>query len=338
VAVTPVPHGREPLLVILRALGLGDLLCAVPALRGLATAFPHHHRVLAAPLALEPLLSMIATPEGAPVVHELTDCAPLGGLDDRLGRPDVAVNLHGAGPQSHRVLLERRPRRLLAFSHPDVPESALGPSWRAGEHEVLRWCRMLEGHGVACRPGSLSIRAPAAPAVARGALGATVLHPGAGSAARRWPPRAWSVVARRERDRGREVLVSGGPGEVALARNVAHDAGLPADRVLAGTTDLAQLAALVGAAGRVVCGDTGVAHLATALGTPSVVLFGPTAPHEWGPPPGRARHRVLWAGKRGDPHGRRPDPGLLEITVDEVLSALTALDEHAGALTASRAA
>jgi ADP-heptose:LPS heptosyltransferase len=71
-----------------------------------------------------------------------------------------------------------------------------------------------------------------------------------------------------------------------------------------------------------VCGDTGVAHLATAFGTPSVVLFGPTPPSEWGPPPNRPRHQVLWAGRRGDPHGQSPDAGLLAIEVPDVLGAL----------------
>jgi ADP-heptose:LPS heptosyltransferase len=96
--------------------------------------------------------------------------------------------------------------------------------------------------------------------------------------------------------------------------------------VLAGRTDLMGLAAAVAAAGRVVCGDTGVAHLATALGRPSVVLFGPTPPSAWGPPPDRPRHRVLWAGRVGDPHAAEPDPGLLEIGVDDVLAALDRLE------------
>lgn len=74
------------------------------------------------------------------------------------------------------------------------------------------------------------------------------------------------------------------------------------------------------------CGDTGVAHLATALGRPSVVLFGPTPPSAWGPPPGRHRHRVLWAGRAGDPRAAVPDPGLLDIAVADVLAALVALE------------
>jgi hypothetical protein len=31
---------------------------------------------------------------------------------------------------------------------------------------------------------------------------------------------------------------------------------------------------------------------------------------------------VLWTGRTGDPPANRPDPGLLEIEVDEVLAAL----------------
>jgi ADP-heptose:LPS heptosyltransferase/uncharacterized protein YjbJ (UPF0337 family) len=148
-----------------------------------------------------------------------------------------------------------------------------------------------------------------------------VIHPGAASAARRWPAERWAAVARAEAADGRAVAVTGSAQELALAETVARGAGRRA-LVLAGRTDLLGLAATVAAAGTVVCGDTGVAHLATAFGVPSVLIFGPTPPDEWGPPPGRTRHRVLWAGRRGDPHAQRPDAGLLEITVDEVLEAL----------------
>ena len=99
---------------------------------------------------------------------------------------------------------------------------------------------------------------------------------------------------------------------------------MPSRDVVAGRTDLNALVGIVASAGRVVCGDTGVAHLATALGTPSVVLFGPTSPAQWGPPPSPA-HIALWAGRIGDPHGRRVDSGLLEISVRDVVQALTRL-------------
>jgi ADP-heptose:LPS heptosyltransferase len=300
-----------PLLVAYRALGLGDFLTGVPALRGLARAFPGHRRVLAAPRAIAPLAAL----SGA--VDDVVDTAPLAPLVAPLHGADVAVNLHGRGPQSHRVLLTARPRRLIAFGGD-------GPAWRPEEHEVDRWCRLLAASGVPCDPDDLDLPAPAV-AAPPGAEGATVVHPGAASAARRWPADRWAAVARAEREQGRRVLVTGAPDEQALAERVAAGAGLPAGAVLAGRTDLEGLAATVAAAGRVACGDTGVAHLAVALRTPSVVLFGPTPPAEWGPPACRPWHRALWAGRRGDPHAAEPDPGLLEIGAGEVLAALAGL-------------
>jgi ADP-heptose:LPS heptosyltransferase len=306
----------RPLLVAYRALGLGDFLTGVPALRALARAFPEHRRVLAAPRAIAPLAAL----SGA--VDAVADTAPLAPLPPALRAADVAVNLHGRGPESHRVLLDAAPRRLLAFARPDTWPR--GPRWLAGEHEVARWCRMLADHDIEADPAALDLPAPAM-APPAGAAGATLIHPGAASGARRWPRERWAAVARAERSAGRPVVVTGSARERATALAVARDAGLPERAVLAGATDLEGLAATVAAAGRVACGDTGIAHLAVAMGTPSVVLFGPTPPAEWGPPPERPWHRALWAGRLGDPHADAPDPGLLEIGVADVVRALAGL-------------
>jgi ADP-heptose:LPS heptosyltransferase len=320
-----VRRAGRPVLVALRALGLGDLLTAVPALRALADAYPDHLRLLAAPRPLAPLAALTGA------VHATVPVTPLASLPPLLQAADVAVNLHGKGPQSHQVLLAARPRRLVAFTHPDVPAGRPAPPWNEEEHEVVRWCRLLEAHGIPADPTRLALASPGG-SLPAGAAGATVIHPGAASPARRWPADRWGAVARCEAEAGRRVLVTAGPGEEALAEAVVRAAGgdrpaaLPAGAVArAGPTDLLRLAALVAAAGRVACGDTGVAHLATALGTPSVVLFGPTSPARWGPPPERPVHRVLWAGSTGPPNGPRPDPGLLAITVDEVVDTLLAM-------------
>ena len=295
-----------PRVVVLRALGLGDLLTAVPALRAVRRAFPDATVTLAAPDALRAL----ALHTGA--VDDVVGTAPLAPLEPALHGADVAVNLHGRGPQSTALLAATGPGRLVSYGVEG------GPVWRADEHEVHRWCRLLAESGVPADPGDLLLAPPdAAPAV----RGAVLVHPGAAQASRRWPVQRWAQVAQALAADGAEVHVTGGPDEVELAKAVAQSAGLPPGRVLAGRTDLPGLMAVVAAARLLLSPDTGVAHLATALGTPSVVLFGPTPPALWGPPADRPQHRALWAGRLGDNFAAEPDPGLLALTVEDVLAA-----------------
>jgi ADP-heptose:LPS heptosyltransferase len=297
----------RPVALSLRALGLGDLLTAVPALRAIAASYPGHRHLLACPSALAPL----ATLTGA--VDDIVPARPLEPL--KMAPPEIAFNLHGRGPQSHQVLDALGPERMIAFGRGEPPS----PEWREDEHEVDRWCRLLRESGVPADRTQLHLDAPAGPTLIPD--DATVIHPGAASNARRWPADRYAAVARRELAAGRAVVITGSAGERELAEKVAELAGAPVEAVAAGRTSLAELTRLVAAAGRVVCGDTGVAHLATALRTPSVVLFGPVSPARWGPPP-RPWHRVLWRGTTGDPHADEPDSGLLAIGVEEVLDTL----------------
>jgi ADP-heptose:LPS heptosyltransferase len=303
---------REAVLV-LRALGVGDLLTAVPALRALRRAFDDAHVVLAAP---EPLRELAAL-TGA--VDELLPTAGLGALHwDRPG-PALAVNLHGRGPQSTADLLATGPGTLVTHGHPDLP-GVDGPPWDPHVHEVDRWCALLAHAGVPADPADLALPVPEVPSPRPGAV---VVHPGAAAPARRWPAERFGWVAARLRAAGETVVVTGGPGERDLAVRVARIAGLSRSAVLAGRTGLAEMAALVASARLVLSGDTGAGHLATAYGTPSVLLFGPTPPDRWGPVHTGGRHVTLWDGTCGDPHGRRPDPGLLRLTVDDVDAAVS---------------
>ncbi|TDC55833.1 glycosyltransferase family 9 protein [Actinomadura sp. KC345] len=305
--MTAPEAGRRVL--VLRALGLGDLLTAVPALRALRRGTPGARVTLAAPAALDFLARSTGAVDDVLPVEGLRQLPPADGVG-------VAVNLHGSGPRSHRILAALRPGRLLAFACPEAGHTG-GPGWDSGEHEVARWCRLVSAYGFGADPGDLDLPAPSLPSPAPGAA---VVHPGAAFPARRWPAERFAAVAAALRDRGERVVVTGGEAEAPIARRVAALAGLDEGADLSGRTRLPDLAALVARARLVVCGDTGVAHLATAYRTPSVLLFGPTPPGRWGPPD-RAEHLVLWAGRRGDPHGREPDPGLLEISADQAVEA-----------------
>src|SRR5581483_10859815 len=108
-----------PTVLVLRALGLGDLLTAVPALRGLRSAYPDHQVVLAAPASLRELALLTGA------VDDLLPTPQLGRINWREPSPVVAVNLHGRGPQSTCALRALEPTTLLTHAGSGVP----GPEW-----------------------------------------------------------------------------------------------------------------------------------------------------------------------------------------------------------------
>jgi len=297
----------RPVALALRALGLGDFLTGLPALQLLKHALPEHEVVLAAPAVFAPIIPLV------PAVDRLEPTGELMPVDRRYRGVDVAVDLHGKGRASRRLLAELHPVRLVGFADPAA--GFTGPPWFAAEHEVRRWCRLVAtALGVAEPEWPSVVGAVEVPAEESDA-GVTIVHPGAAAGARRWPAERFAAVAAHLLRQGHRVVITAGPAEGSLAQSVADASGAP---VLVGLP-LPRLMSLVASARLVVCGDTGVAHVASNYRTPSVLLFGPVSPALWGPP-ADPRHQVIFHGDgTGNPHGTEPDAALLRITVPEVL-------------------
>jgi len=153
----------------------------------------------------------------------------------------------------------------------------------------------------------------------REAIGAFVLlNPGAGWGAKQWPTERYGQVAKRLLERGFPSLINFGPGEELLARAV-EGASAGAARIL--SCSLSQLIAFTRRARLFIGGDTGPMHMAAALGIPVVAIFGPTNPARNGP--FATRSIVLRSPSSPTTHARHaaPDPGLLEISADQVTAA-----------------
>lgn len=299
----------RPELLVLRALKLGDLLVAVPALHALRRAYPGHRLRYAAQGWLSEALDLVGGFE----------LLPTHGLDVPLavepGTVDIAVNLHGSGPESQARIDAIRARHTIAHGS----GRRAGPSWHPHLHERERWVRLLTWHGIHADPLDFRLGVPHLPSPVPGA---TVLHVGAAYGSRLWPVQRFALVAASLSEAGHSVVFTGSNGERARALEVCTFAGLPAAAVLAGKLTLGEFAATVAAARLVVSADTGAAHLASAYGTPSVVIFGPAPPEIWGPPPGP--HIVLTRAdlRRGDTFAADPDPALLAVSVPDVLQAV----------------
>jgi heptosyltransferase-1 len=154
-----------------------------------------------------------------------------------------------------------------------------------------------------------------------------IMSPGAGWGAKCWPPKRYGEVAKLLGQEGIPTLINFSSGEEALARAVeAESRG--AARPL--SCSVGQLVALSRRARLVIGGDTGPVHLAAALGVSVVAIYGPTNPQRNGPyaPHGSTeRIAVLRCAESQTSHARRPrpDPGLLQITAQQVFDASRSL-------------
>lgn len=154
------------------------------------------------------------------------------------------------------------------------------------------------------------------------AAGFVILNPGAGWGAKMWPAERYGQVAKELATLGLHSLINYGPGEEELAAAVESASEGRARRI---ACSISELIALTRRANLFIGGDTGPMHLAAALKIPVVGIFGPTNPARNGPFGTQAI--VLRSSASQTDHARRrePEQGLLEITVEEVVSAARAL-------------
>jgi len=159
-------------------------------------------------------------------------------LGDRLHHVDNYLELLG-----HFGIGAREKRQLLCLTE--------------SEREHAR--KLLAGAGIA--PGDYLIG----------------INPGAayGSAKRWYPERFAAAGAELARRWGAKLLVLGGPGEVAIARDI--EGALRGDCLnLAGTLTVRSLMALIERCDFFISNDSGPMHIAAAFGVPLVAIFGST--------------------------------------------------------------
>jgi heptosyltransferase-1 len=219
---------------------------------------------------------------------------------------DVALDLQSLLKSSMLTLATRAPRRIgFAARWSREPLSALFLTERvvpppAARHVVDQYLAVLQPLGVRAVAVDFGVAVdPAAEARVEEVFGAAglkrqgrlvVLNPGAGRPAKRWPVERFRALAERlAHDANAAVLVVWGPGEQEAARAIADGRGARA--VLAPSTSVTELIAILRRASVMVAADTGPLHLAAAVRTPCVGLYGPTSGVRNGPY-GRGHHVV----------------------------------------------
>ena len=340
VSPSPVDWPRIRSVLLIRLRSIGDTVLMTPCLDALKTFQPD----LEIGVVIEPLAQEMV--EGHPLVDKLFVTGK--SLGSRLSlitklrreRFDVAFNLHGGttgmflGAMSgakRTIGFRGQPASWLLTDRAPAPNVILG---RERIHSVEQQLALLQWAGVPMRERprlSLAIDPNAASSLrtklmSSGANAASlasarfaIVAPGAAFESKRWSARGFASLIDHLNSRWKlESIVVAGPGQEALAREVAEDSR--SSPLMLSNITLPELTAVIGTFGFLFVGnDSGPMHIAAALDCPMVVMFGSSNPDVWHPWT-EAPYRVL-GGERGT--GDSNNRGSIEqITVDEVITAV----------------
>lgn len=315
-----IPHKHKDTglnqVAILRALNLGDLLCSVPAFRALRAGLPHAQ------------ITLIGLPWAKSFVDRFSayldgflELPGFPGLPERIPQIvripkflqevqwlkfDLALQMQGSGAITNPLIELLGARKTAGFFLPGqycpdeeayipfpVHLSEIRTQLSLMEHlgfpnlgEHLEFPLFVEDweeyHDLAqefkLEPGSFA-----------------VIHPGARSPERRWPPENFAVVADGLAKRGLRIVLTGTENEAHLTAAVASHmrSTIPLD--LAGKTSLGSIGVLLSKARLLISNDTGVSHLAAALKIPSLILFMASDPLRWAPEDKELHKAIAWA-------------------------------------------
>jgi heptosyltransferase-2 len=325
---------------------IGDAVMATPAMGALRAAFPNAElAVVANPLVAE-LLSPHPFCDRIIVLDKRGAHGGLGGflrfcVGLRKEGFDLAVLLQNAVEAAIMSFLAGIPRRAgystdgrgFLLTHP-VPAG----QHEKGLHHTRYYLHMLDRLGIRGGDGLLRLSCTAEEiSWARKTLGAhgdggwAAVNPGAsyGSAKRWYPERFAAVADRLVAEFGFSVLLTGGPSETDLGRDI-EKAMRSKPLNLIGKTSVREMMAALSQCRLAVTNDSGPMHVAAAFGVPTVALFGSTDHRTTSPLSSRfriVRNAVECAPclKRRCPTDHRCMEG---ISVEDVLEAVRSLADR----------
>lgn len=304
---TDLTHRAFERILLIKPSSLGDIIHALPVLRGLRVRYPTARIDWLASTSFAPLL------EGHPDITDVIRFDRKG--FSRLGRSAAATVDFGKFLSELRVkeyelvidlqgllrtgFLTRATGAPVRVGFRNAREGAWAfynhyiPLLETDEHAVDRNFRVADMLGFAevdvsfPLPISEADRATAAGWRSQITTDATTrlvaVLPGARWETKVWlPDRFTAVIDALQDDSAIRCVLLGGPDDAELSRSVAEGcAKTLAD--LTGKTTLREMAAMLDAADVVLCHDSGPMHVAVALEQPIVCLIGPTHPGRTGP-------------------------------------------------------
>jgi len=295
---------------IFRALQLGDMLCAIPAVRALRHAYPHAQIILL----------------GLPWAKSFTERfdhyfdgfmhfpgypgLPEQGFDPEIFREftgqmqqqrfDLLLQMQGNGSLVNPMMELFGARYLAGFkTHGHyAPDNDLFLSYPDDCSEIERHLALMKHLEIASLGKELEFPIMKSDENELSSLQLPLvkqhyvcIHPGSRGAWRQWPTAYFAALADFSSEQGYKVVLTGTKDELHIVEDVARQMNNQPIN-LAGKTSLGAVGVLIRDAALLVSNCTGVSHIASALKTPSVVISMDGEPHRWAPLD-TYRHRTI---------------------------------------------
>ena len=287
-------------IAVFRALQLGDMLCAVPALRALRDAYPHAHiTLLGLPWAksftkrfsryLDSFIHFPGyhgLPEQSFSESEWSDFKELIKCENF----DLILQMQGNGNIVNEILQDISPGKIAGFhSVGNYMPGNLFIEYPTGISEILRHLLMLENLEIPSKGTYLEFPVSEIEQRNLDCLNLDIsfrnyvcIHPGSRGSWRQWPTFFFASLADKCAENGYQIVITGTNEESEITSKVMSEMNYPAID-LTGKTGLGEVAQLITDAALLISNCTGVSHIAAAVETPSIVISMDGEPERWGP-------------------------------------------------------
>jgi ADP-heptose:LPS heptosyltransferase len=302
-------------IAVFRALQLGDMLCAIPAIRALRFAYPEAEiTLLGLPWAksfVERFSNyfdrFIHFPGYPDLPEQSYDKNQFELFLEKVNNEkfDLLLQMQGNGTVVNPLVFEFGAAHVAGFYNEEsFVDSPLFMPYPDGS-EVHRHLLLMKHLGIDTAGDHLEF--PLNPNDQKDfddlllpidAKNYICIHPGSRATWRQWPPQYFGAIADFCIEQGFVVVITGTKEESDITREVIkcmHH--LPVD--ITGKTTLGAMAILIKNAFALISNCTGISHLADAFDTPSVIISMDGEPERWAPI-NKNMHRVIDATK--DPH------------------------------------
>lgn len=304
-----IPKKQIRKIAVFRALQLGDLLCAIPAIRALRHAYPQARiTLLGLPWAVSLLQrfpdyfdDFIHFPGYPGLPEQPFEEAAFACFINRMKeeRFDLLLQMQGNGTVVNPLMYQLHARNVAGFhnaeSHVNSPLFVNYPN--AGP-EVKRHLYLMQHLGIPLQGSYMEfpvqpsdeaeVKKLFLPVIPRSYV---IVHPGSRGAWRQWFPHYFAFAADTCIEKGYTVIVTGTEEERDITREVLKCMRHPAVD-LTGQTSLGAIGLLIRDAYMLIANCTGVSHIASATETPSVIISMDGEP-ERRAPVNRQIHKVI---------------------------------------------